>query len=205
MTYSGCRAAKVRFWRDSPHGRPDGWPRGQQRPGTGRNTQGESELGWLARTSTRTANCLQVRKHTEERSAQHRADGRARSHDHGAAEVSAEDGEAAVSAVDGPRPRYNRRLTRLLVDACGATWDAVEYVPDRKGHDHGRPGAGASVPRGYPCPSGKTGKFLRLSSPTLAEQSDCGHGAGVVVGEKTYPPMLLLEVHSGIGSYARTS
>ena len=29
----------------------------------------------------------------------------------------------------------NKELTQLLLDACGATWDSVEYVEDRKGHD----------------------------------------------------------------------
>ena len=29
----------------------------------------------------------------------------------------------------------NKELTQLLLDACGATWDAVEFVEDRKGHD----------------------------------------------------------------------
>jgi dTDP-glucose 4,6-dehydratase len=29
----------------------------------------------------------------------------------------------------------NRQLTQQLLDAMGATWDSVEYVEDRKGHD----------------------------------------------------------------------
>ena len=29
----------------------------------------------------------------------------------------------------------NKELTQMLLDACGATWDSVEYVEDRKGHD----------------------------------------------------------------------
>ena len=29
----------------------------------------------------------------------------------------------------------NKELTQLLLDACGATWDSVDYVEDRKGHD----------------------------------------------------------------------
>jgi dTDP-glucose 4,6-dehydratase len=29
----------------------------------------------------------------------------------------------------------NKELTQRLLDACGATWDSVEYVEDRKGHD----------------------------------------------------------------------
>jgi dTDP-glucose 4,6-dehydratase len=29
----------------------------------------------------------------------------------------------------------NKELVARLLDACGATWDSVEYVEDRKGHD----------------------------------------------------------------------
>ncbi|HEV2889477.1 MAG TPA: dTDP-glucose 4,6-dehydratase [Frankiaceae bacterium] len=29
----------------------------------------------------------------------------------------------------------NKELTQLLLDACGADWESVEYVEDRKGHD----------------------------------------------------------------------
>ena len=29
----------------------------------------------------------------------------------------------------------NKELTQMLLDACGATWDNVDYVEDRKGHD----------------------------------------------------------------------
>jgi dTDP-glucose 4,6-dehydratase len=29
----------------------------------------------------------------------------------------------------------NLELTERLLDACGAGWESVEYVPDRKGHD----------------------------------------------------------------------
>jgi dTDP-glucose 4,6-dehydratase len=29
----------------------------------------------------------------------------------------------------------NKELTDALLDACGATWDNVDYVVDRKGHD----------------------------------------------------------------------
>ena len=29
----------------------------------------------------------------------------------------------------------NKELTSMLLEACGATWDSVEYVEDRKGHD----------------------------------------------------------------------
>ncbi|MGW0800807.1 dTDP-glucose 4,6-dehydratase [Streptomyces sp. NPDC002692] len=41
-----------------------------------------------------------------------------------------------VYNIGGGTELTNRELTRLLVEACGANWDtAVEYVPDRKGHD----------------------------------------------------------------------
>jgi dTDP-glucose 4,6-dehydratase len=37
--------------------------------------------------------------------------------------------------IGGGRELANRELTALLLDACGAGWDMVEYVEDRKGHD----------------------------------------------------------------------
>jgi dTDP-glucose 4,6-dehydratase len=37
--------------------------------------------------------------------------------------------------IGGGREMTNKELTTLLLDACGATWDSVEYVVDRKGHD----------------------------------------------------------------------
>jgi dTDP-glucose 4,6-dehydratase len=37
--------------------------------------------------------------------------------------------------VPGGTELANKELTKLLLDACGASWDMVEYVPDRKGHD----------------------------------------------------------------------
>jgi len=37
--------------------------------------------------------------------------------------------------IGGGTELTNRDLTALLLDACGATSDAVEHVPDRKGHD----------------------------------------------------------------------
>jgi dTDP-glucose 4,6-dehydratase len=38
--------------------------------------------------------------------------------------------------VGGGTELTNRELTALLLDACGAGWDRVEHVEDRKGHDH---------------------------------------------------------------------
>ncbi|MEV6114648.1 dTDP-glucose 4,6-dehydratase [Streptomyces sp. NPDC052109] len=41
-----------------------------------------------------------------------------------------------VYNIGGGTELSNRELTALLLDACGADWDAsVEYVADRKGHD----------------------------------------------------------------------
>ncbi|GAB3963655.1 dTDP-glucose 4,6-dehydratase [Streptomyces sparsus] len=40
-----------------------------------------------------------------------------------------------VYNIGGGTELENRGLTELLLDACGATWDSVEYVTDRKGHD----------------------------------------------------------------------
>ncbi|CAL9305432.1 dTDP-glucose 4,6-dehydratase [Streptomyces rochei] len=37
--------------------------------------------------------------------------------------------------VGGGTELSNRQLTQRLLDACGADWDRVEHVPDRKGHD----------------------------------------------------------------------
>jgi dTDP-glucose 4,6-dehydratase len=37
--------------------------------------------------------------------------------------------------IGGGTELTNKELTSLLLDACGATWDFVEYVEDRKGHD----------------------------------------------------------------------
>ncbi|MFI2032945.1 dTDP-glucose 4,6-dehydratase [Streptomyces buecherae] len=37
--------------------------------------------------------------------------------------------------VGGGTELTNRQLTQRLLDACGADWDRVEHVPDRKGHD----------------------------------------------------------------------
>ncbi|TDC72038.1 dTDP-glucose 4,6-dehydratase [Actinomadura sp. GC306] len=41
----------------------------------------------------------------------------------------------ATYNVGGGVELSNLELTRLLLDACGAGWDRVRFVPDRKGHD----------------------------------------------------------------------
>jgi dTDP-glucose 4,6-dehydratase len=40
-----------------------------------------------------------------------------------------------VYNIGGGVELTNKGLTQRLLDACGATWDSVEYVEDRKGHD----------------------------------------------------------------------
>ncbi|MFI7498315.1 dTDP-glucose 4,6-dehydratase [Streptomyces sp. NPDC049687] len=40
-----------------------------------------------------------------------------------------------VYNLGGGTELSNRELTGLLLDACGAGWDRVDHVPDRKGHD----------------------------------------------------------------------
>ncbi|WP_086564088.1 dTDP-glucose 4,6-dehydratase [Streptomyces africanus] len=40
-----------------------------------------------------------------------------------------------VYNIGGGTELTNKELTGLLLDACGADWDRVEYVEDRKGHD----------------------------------------------------------------------
>jgi dTDP-glucose 4,6-dehydratase len=37
--------------------------------------------------------------------------------------------------IGGGTELTNKELTDRLLDACGAAWDSVEYVTDRKGHD----------------------------------------------------------------------
>jgi dTDP-glucose 4,6-dehydratase len=37
--------------------------------------------------------------------------------------------------IGGGTELSNKELTELLLQACGATWDRVEHVPDRPGHD----------------------------------------------------------------------
>ncbi|MEP6760771.1 MAG: dTDP-glucose 4,6-dehydratase [Sporichthyaceae bacterium] len=43
------------------------------------------------------------------------------------------DGE--VYNIGGGTELSNKELTGLLLEACGADWDSVDYVEDRKGHD----------------------------------------------------------------------
>lgn len=40
-----------------------------------------------------------------------------------------------VYHIGGGTELTNKELTRLLLDACGGSWDRVDHVPDRKGHD----------------------------------------------------------------------
>ncbi len=40
-----------------------------------------------------------------------------------------------VYNIGGGTELTNKELTERLLEACGATWDSVEYVTDRKGHD----------------------------------------------------------------------
>jgi dTDP-glucose 4,6-dehydratase len=40
-----------------------------------------------------------------------------------------------VYNIGGGTELTNKELTNLLLDACDAGWDMVEYVEDRKGHD----------------------------------------------------------------------
>nr|WP_062338468.1 dTDP-glucose 4,6-dehydratase [Herbidospora sakaeratensis] len=40
-----------------------------------------------------------------------------------------------VYHIAGTAEMSNRELTGRLLDACGATWDSVDFVDDRKGHD----------------------------------------------------------------------
>ncbi|MEU9453438.1 dTDP-glucose 4,6-dehydratase [Streptomyces sp. NPDC048277] len=40
-----------------------------------------------------------------------------------------------VYNIGGGTELSNKELTALLLEACGADWDSVEYVADRKGHD----------------------------------------------------------------------
>ena len=40
-----------------------------------------------------------------------------------------------VYNIGGGTELTNKELTTLLLEACGADWDSVEYVEDRKGHD----------------------------------------------------------------------
>jgi dTDP-glucose 4,6-dehydratase len=44
-------------------------------------------------------------------------------------------GPGAVYNIGGGTELSNKELTGLLLEACDAGWDMVEYVTDRKGHD----------------------------------------------------------------------
>ncbi|MFI1019071.1 dTDP-glucose 4,6-dehydratase [Streptomyces sp. NPDC020965] len=44
-------------------------------------------------------------------------------------------GAGEIYNIGGGTELSNRELTGLLLEACGADWDSVEYVTDRKGHD----------------------------------------------------------------------
>ncbi|HEY7486768.1 MAG TPA: dTDP-glucose 4,6-dehydratase [Streptosporangiaceae bacterium] len=51
-------------------------------------------------------------------------------------QLALEKGQAGeVYHIDGDAELTNLELTERLLDACGAGWESVEYVPDRKGHD----------------------------------------------------------------------
>jgi dTDP-glucose 4,6-dehydratase len=51
-------------------------------------------------------------------------------------QLAAERGEAGhVYHIGGDVALVNSELTKMLLAACGAEWDRVEYVEDRKGHD----------------------------------------------------------------------
>ncbi|MER8091893.1 dTDP-glucose 4,6-dehydratase [Streptomyces goshikiensis] len=49
--------------------------------------------------------------------------------------VLAKGASGEVYNIGGGRELTNRRLTELILDACGADWSAVRPVADRKGHD----------------------------------------------------------------------
>jgi dTDP-glucose 4,6-dehydratase len=51
-------------------------------------------------------------------------------------QLAAERGEAGrVYHIGGDVELVNKELASMLLDACGAGWESVEYVEDRKGHD----------------------------------------------------------------------
>ncbi|MER6736754.1 dTDP-glucose 4,6-dehydratase [Streptomyces puniciscabiei] len=56
-------------------------------------------------------------------------------HCHGIDLVRTQGRPGEVYNIGGGTELSNRELTGLLLDACGAGWDRVEYVADRKGHD----------------------------------------------------------------------
>ncbi len=51
-------------------------------------------------------------------------------------QLAAERGEPGrVYHIGGDAELTNKELTSMLLEACGAGWESVEYVADRKGHD----------------------------------------------------------------------
>jgi dTDP-glucose 4,6-dehydratase len=51
-------------------------------------------------------------------------------------QLAAERGEpGGLYHIGGDAELTNKELTSMLLDACGAGWESVEYVADRKGHD----------------------------------------------------------------------
>jgi dTDP-glucose 4,6-dehydratase len=58
-------------------------------------------------------------------------------HDHcrGIALVQDKGRPGEVYHIGGGTELTNRELTERLIEACGATWESVRPVPDRKGHD----------------------------------------------------------------------
>lgn len=56
-------------------------------------------------------------------------------HCHGIELVRAKGRPGEVYNIGGGTELSNKELTGLLLEACGAGWDRVERVPDRKGHD----------------------------------------------------------------------
>jgi len=51
-------------------------------------------------------------------------------------QLAAERGEAGrVYHIGGDVELVNKELASMLLDACGAGWESVQYVEDRKGHD----------------------------------------------------------------------
>ncbi|MBC7270932.1 MAG: dTDP-glucose 4,6-dehydratase [Streptomyces sp.] len=56
-------------------------------------------------------------------------------HVHGIELVRTKGRPGEVYNIGGGTELSNRDLTALLLKACGADWDRVEHVPDRKGHD----------------------------------------------------------------------
>ncbi|MDI1458525.1 dTDP-glucose 4,6-dehydratase [Streptomyces sp. ATE26] len=56
-------------------------------------------------------------------------------HCHGIELVRSKGRPGEVYNIGGGTELSNKELTGLLLEACGAGWDRVERVPDRKGHD----------------------------------------------------------------------